>query len=217
MLEHLRQVIGLRGYGQRDPLNEYKAEAYNLFEAMSQNLREQVTGYLMRIQVMEHAAGADAGPALHGGAPPQSGQRRGLRHGRRDAAPALVGNGRRRARRRPQSRPIRRAGARSAATRPAPAAPARSTSTATGGLGKVARFPAVTLSKPRRRKAIDGRRPRATAPASQPCRVRPSCPITAAANSWPAPRLPAPRRASRIARDANRRKGRHRGLPCIRA
>jgi preprotein translocase subunit SecA len=53
MLEHLRQVIGLRGYGQRDPLNEYKAEAYSLFEAMSQNLREQVTGYLMRIQVME--------------------------------------------------------------------------------------------------------------------------------------------------------------------
>ena len=40
MLEHLRQVIGLRGYGQRDPLNEYKAESFNLFEAMSTNLRE---------------------------------------------------------------------------------------------------------------------------------------------------------------------------------
>ena len=40
MLEHLRQVIGLRGYGQRDPLNEYKAEAFNLFETMSQSLRE---------------------------------------------------------------------------------------------------------------------------------------------------------------------------------
>ncbi|MBX9777322.1 MAG: SEC-C domain-containing protein, partial [Xanthobacteraceae bacterium] len=53
MLEHLRQVIGLRGYGQRDPLNEYKAEAYTLFESLSQNLREQVTGYLMRIQVMD--------------------------------------------------------------------------------------------------------------------------------------------------------------------
>ena len=36
MLEHLRQVIGLRGYGQRDPLNEYKAEAFKLFETMSQ-------------------------------------------------------------------------------------------------------------------------------------------------------------------------------------
>jgi preprotein translocase subunit SecA len=61
MLEHLRQVIGLRGYGQRDPLNEYKAEAYTLFEAMSQNLREQVTGYLMRIQVMEQP---EQGPDL---------------------------------------------------------------------------------------------------------------------------------------------------------
>src|SRR6195256_285394 len=40
MLEHLRQVIGLRGYGQRDPLNEYKAESFNLFEAMSTSLRE---------------------------------------------------------------------------------------------------------------------------------------------------------------------------------
>jgi preprotein translocase subunit SecA len=52
MLEHLRQVIGLRGYGQRDPLNEYKAESYNLFEAMSQNLREAVTAQLMRLEIV---------------------------------------------------------------------------------------------------------------------------------------------------------------------
>ncbi len=52
MLEHLRQVIGLRGYGQRDPLNEYKAEAFNLFEAMSQSLREAVTAQLMRVEIM---------------------------------------------------------------------------------------------------------------------------------------------------------------------
>ena len=51
MLEHLRQVIGLRGYGQRDPLNEYKAEGFNLFEAMSSNLREAVTAQLMRVEV----------------------------------------------------------------------------------------------------------------------------------------------------------------------
>src|SRR5256714_1861994 len=37
MLEHLRQVIGLRGYGQRDPLNEYKSESFHLFEAMIQS------------------------------------------------------------------------------------------------------------------------------------------------------------------------------------
>ena len=52
MLEHLRQVIGLRGYGQRDPLNEYKAEAFSLFEAMSQNLREAVTAQLMRLEIV---------------------------------------------------------------------------------------------------------------------------------------------------------------------
>jgi preprotein translocase subunit SecA len=51
MLEHLRQVIGLRGYGQRDPLNEYKAEGFNLFEAMSSNLREAVTAQLMRVEI----------------------------------------------------------------------------------------------------------------------------------------------------------------------
>ncbi|HMK70373.1 MAG TPA: preprotein translocase subunit SecA [Xanthobacteraceae bacterium] len=52
MLDHLRQVIGLRGYGQRDPLNEYKAEAFSLFETMSQNLREAVTAQLMRIEIV---------------------------------------------------------------------------------------------------------------------------------------------------------------------
>jgi preprotein translocase subunit SecA len=55
MLDHLRNVIGLRGYGQRDPLNEYKAEAYNLFESMSQALREAVTAQLMRIEIVEQA------------------------------------------------------------------------------------------------------------------------------------------------------------------
>ncbi len=51
MLEHLRQVIGLRGYGQRDPLNEYKAESFNLFETMSTSLREAVTAQLMRVEI----------------------------------------------------------------------------------------------------------------------------------------------------------------------
>jgi preprotein translocase subunit SecA len=50
-LEHLKQVIGLRGYGQRDPLNEYKAESFNLFEAMGINLREAVTAQLMRVEI----------------------------------------------------------------------------------------------------------------------------------------------------------------------
>jgi preprotein translocase subunit SecA len=53
MLEHLRQVIGLRGYGQRDPLNEYKAEAFDLFEAMGNSLREGVTAQLMRVEIVQ--------------------------------------------------------------------------------------------------------------------------------------------------------------------
>jgi preprotein translocase subunit SecA len=53
MLEHLRQVVGLRGYGQRDPLNEYKSEAFNLFEAMIENMREAVTAQLMRVEIVQ--------------------------------------------------------------------------------------------------------------------------------------------------------------------
>jgi preprotein translocase subunit SecA len=53
MLEHLRQVIGLRGYGQRDPLNEYKAESFSLFESLIQKLREAVTAQLMRVEIVQ--------------------------------------------------------------------------------------------------------------------------------------------------------------------
>ena len=60
MLDHLRQVIGLRGYGQRDPLNEYKAEAFSLFETMSHSLREGVTAQLMRVEIVVAAAAAAA-------------------------------------------------------------------------------------------------------------------------------------------------------------
>ena len=47
-----RQVIGLRGYGQRDPLQEYKSEAFSLFEAMIAHLREAVTAQLMRVEII---------------------------------------------------------------------------------------------------------------------------------------------------------------------
>ncbi|HET9717083.1 MAG TPA: preprotein translocase subunit SecA [Pseudolabrys sp.] len=62
MLEHLRQVIGLRGYGQRDPLNEYKAEAFALFEAMVAHLREAVTAQLMRVEVVQSPPAEEAAP-----------------------------------------------------------------------------------------------------------------------------------------------------------
>ena len=50
-LDHLRQVVGLRGYGQRDPLNEYKTEAFALFENLLDGLRRDVTRALMRVEV----------------------------------------------------------------------------------------------------------------------------------------------------------------------
>jgi preprotein translocase subunit SecA len=50
-LDHLRQYVGLRGYGQRDPLNEYKSEAFELFEALLASLRSEVVRQLMHVQI----------------------------------------------------------------------------------------------------------------------------------------------------------------------
>jgi preprotein translocase subunit SecA len=50
-LDHLRQGIGLRAYGQRDPLNEYKSEAFALFNAMLDELKERVTAMLARVEL----------------------------------------------------------------------------------------------------------------------------------------------------------------------
>ena len=49
-LEHLRSVIGFRGYAQRDPLNEYKTESFALFESMLNSLRQDVTQKLAQIR-----------------------------------------------------------------------------------------------------------------------------------------------------------------------
>ena len=49
-LDHLRNVIGLRGYGQRDPLNEYKTEAFSLFEKLLTDLRHNVTRWVMTVE-----------------------------------------------------------------------------------------------------------------------------------------------------------------------
>ncbi|WIY52500.1 preprotein translocase subunit SecA [Devosia sp. YIM 151766] len=51
MLDHLSKVVGWRGVAQRDPLNEYKQEAYELFQAMLGNLRELVTTQLSHIEL----------------------------------------------------------------------------------------------------------------------------------------------------------------------
>ena len=50
MLEHLRSVIHFRGYAQRDPLNEYKTESFELFEGMLETLRENVSERLAQVR-----------------------------------------------------------------------------------------------------------------------------------------------------------------------
>ncbi len=49
-MDHLREGIGLRGYGQKDPLQEYKREGYDLFMAMIEGFRTETVGILLRIQ-----------------------------------------------------------------------------------------------------------------------------------------------------------------------
>jgi preprotein translocase subunit SecA len=92
MLDHLRQVIGLRGYGQRDPLNEYKAESYNLFEAMSQNLREAVTGQLMRIEIVTQPPPEDLPYMEAHKVDPSTGEDE-LAYANAPLQPAFAGNG----------------------------------------------------------------------------------------------------------------------------
>ena len=55
MLDYLRQAVGLRGYAQRDPLNEYKTEAFELFESLLNRLRSDVTRQLMNAQFVQEA------------------------------------------------------------------------------------------------------------------------------------------------------------------
>ncbi|WP_298858863.1 preprotein translocase subunit SecA [uncultured Sulfitobacter sp.] len=83
-LEHLRSVVGFRGYAQRDPLNEYKNESFQLFEGMLDSLRQDVTQRLSRIEpaseedqrrmmeqmaAQQEAADAEADDALASAAP----------------------------------------------------------------------------------------------------------------------------------------------------
>ena len=53
-LDHLRQGIGLRAYGQKDPLNEYKGEAFDLFNGMLRELDERITTILAQMEINSH-------------------------------------------------------------------------------------------------------------------------------------------------------------------
>ena len=61
-LDHLRSVIGFRGYGQRDPLQEYKAEAFELFQSLLVNLRQAVTAQLMRVELVQQETEPEPDP-----------------------------------------------------------------------------------------------------------------------------------------------------------
>jgi preprotein translocase subunit SecA len=65
-LDHLRSVVGFRGYAQRDPLQEYKTEAFTLFESMLTQLRQITTAQLLRVElVSEQPPQMPAEPEMH--------------------------------------------------------------------------------------------------------------------------------------------------------
>src|SRR5436853_643314 len=66
-MDHLKEGIGLRGYGQHDPLVEYKRESFEMFEAMMSRFQEETVRYLYLMQVIE---GGGPGPAQAGGGQP---------------------------------------------------------------------------------------------------------------------------------------------------
>ena len=141
-LDHLKEGIGLRGYGQRDPLVEYKKESFSLFQAMKDRVDEEIVRYLwwLRPMVSEDAVprrqaqrslilsgggSAQLQPAFAGAAPVRFGRRRcsdrrAVVRGPRASAATM----------RP-SRPSAGTSRRSAGTIRVPAAAARSTRSAT--------------------------------------------------------------------------------------
>lgn len=65
-LDHLRSVVGFRGYAQRDPLQEYKTESFTLFESMLAQLRQNTTAQLLRVElVSEQPPEMPAAPEMH--------------------------------------------------------------------------------------------------------------------------------------------------------
>ncbi len=74
-MDHLTEGIGLRGYGQHDPLVEYKRESFDMFEEMMQRFQEETVRYLYLMQIMERAPAPIARPGGGGGGPDElSGQ-----------------------------------------------------------------------------------------------------------------------------------------------
>jgi preprotein translocase subunit SecA len=85
-MDHLKEGINLRGYGQHDPLVEYKRESYDMFEEMMQRFQEETVRYLYLMQIMERPP--DLGTRPGGGPELPSGQ--GLEAG----VPSIITGGR---------------------------------------------------------------------------------------------------------------------------
>ena len=150
-MDHLKEGIGLRGYGQHDPLVEYKRESFDMFEAMMERFEEETVRYLYLMQVIE-APATDLLPQPVAARPADGGTAMQSRPFSDGSAPAAIGARRTsmddmeeafQRRKRRELEQARMAGAgeqgrcsrwcaarRSAATIPAPAAAARSTRSA---------------------------------------------------------------------------------------
>jgi hypothetical protein len=140
MLDHLRQVIGLRGYGQRDPLQEYKSEAFSLFETMTAHLREAVTAQLMRVEIVPPEQPPEPLPRWkRTRSIPNTGEDE-MAFAKASLVPPTAAP--------PRDPKIPRPGARSAATRIAPAAAASATSTATANTGRAPKPHSPVSSRP---------------------------------------------------------------------
>ncbi len=85
-MDHLKEGIGLRGYGQHDPLIEYKRESFEMFEEMMQRFQEETVRYLYLMQILERPA--DSLPPPRGGTDQPSGQ------GPDAGVPSLITGGR---------------------------------------------------------------------------------------------------------------------------
>jgi preprotein translocase subunit SecA len=104
-MDHLKEGIGLRGYAQKNPLNEYKREAFEMFSAMMTLIKTEITAYLFKIQAakleetvpkmdgrrpryIEHRGG---GPAGNGDGKPAPVRREGRKIGRNEPCPCGSG------------------------------------------------------------------------------------------------------------------------------
>ncbi len=127
-LDYLRQGIHLRGYAQKQPKQEYKREAFELFGTMLDSIKRQVTQHLMAVQIRSQAEVEEAERRAEEAA--QAVRNVQYHHADPDEALAQARRGRGRAAR-ASGQPFVRPARRSAATTPAPAARAGSTRTAT--------------------------------------------------------------------------------------